>query len=38
MVNSNPRAKNGSYSFNKTVILKKNKEEYGTELCIAPKV
>lgn len=40
MVNFNLRAKNGSYHFNKTVIKKKkkHKEEYGTELYVAPKV
>lgn len=39
MVNFNLRAKNGSYHFNKTVIKKKkHREEYGTELYVAPKV
>lgn len=37
MVNFNPRAKNGSYHFNQTVI-KKQTEVYGTELYVPPKV
>ena len=39
MVNFNPRAKNGSYHFNQTIIKKKtNKEVYGTELYVPPNV